>query len=368
MKIKTITCHNVYNVGASLQAYALTAYLTGLGHEVQIVDYVPEYLRHYKLWTGVSSPAYDKPVIRQLYNLAKLPGRLKDLGSLRKKRFDRFTREYLPLTETHYGSYEMLLRDPPKADVFLAGSDQIWNSFFSNGRDPAFYLQFAPKGAIRASYAASFAVPRLEEQYREQTAAWIRALDHVSVRESSALKILEDLGVEGGVGVVDPVFLLTKDQWDALCPPVDFGEPYILVYDFDNNPELRRIAGTLAAERNWKIYSIQKLDYCDRSFWDGGPIEFVQLVRGAKFVLSNSFHATAFSLIYQRPYLTVDREMGINTRMQDLNRLVGLEHRKKPDDPIDWEDVQARLEQHITGSKAYLQTVIDAMKGSCHDR
>lgn len=83
MKIKTITCHNVYNVGASLQAYALAAYLTGLGHEVQIVDYVPEYLRHYKLWTAVSRSAYDKPIIRQLYNLAKLPGRLKDLGSLR---------------------------------------------------------------------------------------------------------------------------------------------------------------------------------------------------------------------------------------------------------------------------------------------
>ena len=185
MKIKTITCHNVYNVGASLQAYALTAYLAGLGHEVQIVDYVPEYLRHYRLWGKVSNPAYDKPIIRQLYNLAKLPGRLKAMRSLRKQRFDCFTGEYLPLTQTHYSSYKELLRDPPEADMFLAGSDQIWNPFFPNGRDPAFYLQFAPEGAVRASYAASFAVPRLEEQYKKQTSQWIAGLDYVAVREST---------------------------------------------------------------------------------------------------------------------------------------------------------------------------------------
>ena len=132
MKIKTITCHNVYNVGASLQAYALAAFLRGQGHEVQIVDYVPDYLHHYSLWIRVHNPVYDKPFIRQLYRVAKLPGHLKGLMSLRKKRFDRFTRDHLPLTRTHYSTYEKLLREPPRAELFLAGSDQIWNSFFPN--------------------------------------------------------------------------------------------------------------------------------------------------------------------------------------------------------------------------------------------
>lgn len=368
MKIHTITCHNVYNVGASLQAYALSSYLGGLGHEVQIVDYVPAYLRHYKIWIKPANPRYDRPVLRQLYGLAKLAGQLKARRSLRKKRFDCFTREHLPLTAVHYNSYDELLRNPPQADLFLAGSDQIWNSFFPNGRDPAFYLQFAPEGAVRASYAASFAVPRLEEQYREQTGAWIAELDHVSVRESSALEILEELGIRGGVHVVDPVFLLRQEQWDALCPAVDFGERYVFVYDFDRNDGLRRTAEALAAERGLKIYTLQRLDYGDRCFPDAGPIEFVQLVRGAEFVLSNSFHATAFSLIYRRPYLTVDREEGINARMQDLNRLAGLQDRRNPADPIDWEDVHARLDRSIAASKAYLQNVIDTTKGHCHDR
>ncbi len=357
MKIKTITCHNVYNAGASLQAYALAAYLKGLGHEVQIVDYVPDYLRHYKLWSKVPNPAYDKPILRQLYNLAKFPGRLRARLGQRKECFDRFTKAYLPLTPNHYSSWEALRQNPPQADVFLAGSDQIWNTFFPNGRDPAFYLQFAPEGSIRASYAASFAVPRLEEQYRAQTAKWISELNHVSVREPSALEILAELGIDGGVSVVDPVFLLRQEQWDRLGPAVDFGERYVLVYDFDGNPELRRIALELAKKRGLKIYSLQNLDYSDRSFWESGPIEFVQLIRGAEFVLSNSFHATAFSLIFRRPYLTVDREEGINTRMQDLNRLVGLEHRKNPDDPIDWENVHQRLDRAIAASKSYLDRV-----------
>ncbi|MBR2422161.1 MAG: polysaccharide pyruvyl transferase family protein [Oscillospiraceae bacterium] len=364
MKIKTITCHNVYNVGASLQAYALAAYLSGLGNEVQIVDYVPDYLRHYRLWPKVYNPGYDKPVIRLLYKLAKFPGQVKGFLSLRRKRFDRFTRECLPLTRRHYASWKELLQAPPQADLFIAGSDQIWNSFFPNGRDPAFYLQFAPEGAVRASYAASFAVPKLEEQYREQTAKWISQLDHVSVREDSALEILEELGIRNGVSVVDPVFLLTADQWDALCPPAVFEEPYVFVYDFDNNPQLRRIAQELSSERGLKIYTLQQLGYGHRSFPDAGPVEFVQLVRGAAFVLSNSFHATAFSLIYRRPYLTVDREEGINTRMQDLNRLAGLEHRKKPEDPIDWNEVHRRLEERIAASREYLDAVT---KGICHD-
>lgn len=365
MRIRTITCHNVYNTGASLQAYALAAFLNGQGHEVRIVDYRPDYLRHYRLWPRVYNPAYDKPVIRRIYQLAKFPGHLKSCMSLRKKRFDRFTRTYLPLTQKRYRTYEQLRKDPPQAELFLAGSDQIWNSLFPNGRDPAFYLQFAPEGSVRASYAASFAVPRLEEQYREQTARWISELDHVAVREPSALELLADLGIPGGVSVVDPVFLLTAEQWDALCPPMDFGEPYVFVYDFDNNPSLRRIALELAGKRKLKIYTLQELGYGHRSFPDTGPIEFVQLVRGAEFVLSNSFHATAFSLIYRRPYLTLDREEGINTRMQDLNRLAGLESRKNPDDPIDWEDVQRRLEQHTDASREYLRAVT---KGSCNDR
>ena len=137
MIIKTITCHDVYNLGASLQAYALQTYLQKQGHEVEIIDYKPDYLSgHFKLW-GVYNPVYDKPFIRLLYLLAKLPGRLMALR--RKKAFDVFTKNYLHLTR-RYHSNDELKKDPPIADAYIAGSDQIWNTVFKNGRDPAFYL------------------------------------------------------------------------------------------------------------------------------------------------------------------------------------------------------------------------------------
>ena len=154
MQICTITCHDVYNAGASLQAYALQAYLKSLGHDVKIIDYKPDYLsRHYRL-DIVGNPKYDKPILRQAYLLAKLPGRLRMLP--RKRAFDSFTAKYLDLTR-RYASNAELKADPPEADIYFAGSDQIWNPLFSNGKDPAFYLDFVRRG-IRAAYAASFAV------------------------------------------------------------------------------------------------------------------------------------------------------------------------------------------------------------------
>ena len=232
MKIKTITCHDVYNVGASLQAYALVTYLRKLGHDAQIIDYKPDYLsNHYPLW-GLGNPAYDKPVIRELYNLAKLPGRLKARNGKRKAEYDRFTAEFLPLTPRRYTSNDDLKQNPPEADVYFAGSDQIWNCFFPNGKDPAFYLDFAPAGSVRASYAASFAMDDIPEEWKPDVKRRLSGLDHISVRESSGAAIVERLGIPGAVQVMDPVFLLDSEAWasiekarsqyGAVCPAVRF--------------------------------------------------------------------------------------------------------------------------------------------------
>ena len=107
MKIKTITCHDVYNAGASLQAYALSEYLTSLGHDVQIIDYKPDYLSQHFSLTSIASSNFNKPFIKQLYILAKLPKRLVALFGKRKKEYDKFT-ACLPLTEKRYTSNEEL--------------------------------------------------------------------------------------------------------------------------------------------------------------------------------------------------------------------------------------------------------------------
>lgn len=364
MKLCTITCHDVYNVGASLQAYALQTYLRSLGHDVRIIDYKPDYLsQHYRLDT-VGNPKYDRPLLRQAYLLAKLPGRLRALP--RKAAFDDFTAKYLTLTK-RYASNEDLTADPPEADVYFAGSDQIWNPLFPNGRDPAFYLDFVQQG-LRASYAASFAVDAFPQALRDVTARYLRRFAYLSVREASGLAILRSLGIRNAETVLDPVFLLDKAHWGSMARlPANVETPYLLVYDFDHSPAVRVLAERIAREHGSKIYSIFDLPYAQRCFTLSGPQEFLGLVQQASFVLSNSFHATAFSVIFEKAFAVVERKEKINTRMRDFTALLGIPERmlsvgaSLPPD-IDWNSVHRRLEAEITRSKAYIDRVLGSVK------
>lgn len=352
--IKTITCHDVYNTGASLQAYALHAYLKKLGHRVEIIDYKPDYLKHYELW-GVRNPKYDKPIIREVYNILKLPGRVKERCSKRKRAFDNFRNTYLTLTNKIFRSNEELKKECMEADIFFAGSDQIWNTLFQNGKDPAFYIDFAPKKAVRASYAASFATEDVVEEYKSQIGSWISNLDFVSVRERSGLDIIHQLGIENVHQVVDPVFLLSKSEWEELLPMDTNDDEYLIIYDFDNNKELNSKAIVLAKENGWKIYSLFPNEICDKCFFDKGPLEFINLIRNAQMVLSNSFHATAFSIIFGKQFIVYERKEKINTRMRDILTSLDISGNEEL---IDYDKVNTLLEKQIDYSKKYIDYVL----------
>lgn len=357
MKIKTITCHDVYNLGASLQAYALADYLRSCGHEVKIIDYKPVYLRHYRL-TGVPNPRFDKPFLREAYQLAKFPGRLYErITSKRKKAFDRFTAEFLPVTGITYPDAASLKELPPDADLYIAGSDQIWNPLFPNGKDSAFFLEFAPDGGKKISYAASFAVESLASEDAERMKPLLRQMDAISVRESSGVVLLAEMGLEG-VQVVDPVFLLPKEKWEEIAiKPAQ--QDYILVYDFDNNQKIKQTAQTIAAETGRKIVSLFPVAWADEVWDNAGPREFIGAIRKAGIVLSNSFHATAFSLIFQKDFYVVNRTEGINARMKDLVGDLGLSERIISSVPntftaVDYTDATMLLKKKIAASKDYL--------------
>lgn len=366
MKIKTITCHDVYNLGASLQAYALQTYLVSQGHDVEIIHYKPDYLRgHYKLWT-VANPVFDKPLLKQLYLLAKLPGRL--LALKRKKVFDEFTEKYLKLTR-RYNSYEELKADAPEADVYIAGSDQIWNTLFRNGRDAAFYLDFGKPEVKRISYAASFATPDVTLEYREFVTEKLKGIDSISIREKTSLPLLASLGRPDGVAVCDPVFLLNKEQWQKTIEGIeDYKEKYILVYLTDQSHEIEQIARELAKAQGWKIYVIGafKTSYANRNFVNSGPLEFVRLIADAQFVISNSFHATAFSLIMEKNFCVVNRKEGINERMRSVLEDYGLDGRmtslfyEKLLDDIDYNRVNTIKSRIVRESKQWLLNAIQS--------
>lgn len=370
MKICTITCHDVYNHGASMQAYALMTYLKNIGHDVEIIDYKPDYLSNHYNMKSIDNPKWDKNILTKvIYLTLKTPGRLMSLK--RKKAFDVFRESNLIITEKKYKSNEELKQYLPDADAYICGSDQIWNSLHQNGKDPAFYLDFVPDNKIKVSYAASFATDSIDVKYKPMVKDMVSRLDGVSIREKSGVKIVEDLGIKNAINVVDPVFLLGKDDWDNVGTET-FDDKYILVYDFDKSNLVEKIATDIAKEKGYKIYTINsdKPKYADKHFNLSGPSTFVSLVKNAEFVISNSFHAVVFSVIYNKNIAIVNRTENINTRMRDLlddlqlnDRLVDGSYKiEEIIKDIDYSKSMKILQDKVMISKNYIDTVLKIKK------
>ncbi len=365
MIIKTITCHDVYNYGASLQAYALQYFLAKQGHNVEIIDYIPDYLnRTYNFWyISDKSRFYNisqkNPLIHLLYSIWNIPRTYATCGRIYP--FKKFKSSHLKCTHK-YRTYLELKQDPPKADIYIAGSDQIWNSLLPNGKDPAFFLNFGEKTTKRISYAASFGIPSISKDIKKQTQLYLSCFNKISVRECTGAKILQELGYNSTV-VVDPVFLLKSSEWKDLITTTKriIKEDYILVYDiFQDNEQLTTATKELSAKYNLKIVSIndnKKSSYAHINISNGGPIEFLNLLYNASFVISCSFHATAFSVIFNKPFWVFYRKSNIS-RMMDFLKIINLEQCLNPQsfepNEINWSKVNAQLKGHISKSIEFL--------------
>lgn len=370
MKINTLTTYDVYNYGASLQAYALQQYLMSLGHEVEIINYQPDYLTrkyNYK-WVNPESKLSKYVISRAAYRVMKYLQRQTTLG--RKRKFDIFNHQALRETPTKYTSYKALCVCPPKADLYIAGSDQIWNVFYETGRDPAFFLEFVKQGH-KASFAASFSYIDIDEENKARIKKSLETFDAVAVREFHGLDILNSMGVKG-TWVLDPVFLLTTNQWKQLINPISPKENYLLIYDFEGNKELKQFAKEYANRKNLKIYAIADtypLMYADKNFMKAGPKEFVSMIYHCKAFISNSFHGTAFSIIFNKPVFVFNRHRHkVNSRMESLMTLFDLkccilnkseEWGNAYNYQFDYNHINSIKQRELIKSKTYLHNLLN---------
>lgn len=376
MKIKTITCHHVYNYGASLQAYALQHYLESLGHEVEIIDFNPWFHcdRYNPFWMsknaiGRAASIIKKfPLLRYLWCPYKAyrGGMFSTWG--RKAVFDTFEKEYYHLTSIKYFSSEELKQNPPMADVYVAGSDQIWNTFSENGKEPAYYLDFGNENVKRISYAASLATRTIKEDCKDFVKEKVARFSSVSVRETTGAKLLEELGIKDVSVVLDPVFLLDKNEWRKLSAKGNlYGlvpNSYLLVYDFlGNDANMSSFVKEFAKDKSLKVVSINDFserDYVDFNINNAGPLEFLALIDNAACVVASSFHATAFSVILEKEFYTFNLK-GYNnsSRMQDFLSSIGLQDRMNPANSslynIEWNGVSSILADKIQTSKKFLR-------------
>lgn len=375
MRVKTITCHHVFNYGASLQAYALQHYMESLGHEVEIIDFNPWFHRdrYNPFWISKNAKGKIASLVRILPFMRYVlqPIKAYRCGMFdtwrRKSAFEQFEHLYYNLTKIKYSSSKELQSNPPQADIYIAGSDQIWNTYSNNGKEPGYYLDFGSKSIKRISYAASLATDNIKDGYKKFVLERLKNFDAISVREETGAQVLNQLGLNDIDIVLDPVFLLDKYEWRALAKKgKKYDLPsnrYLLVYDFLGNDEhMISFIKSYAKEKSLMIVSINDFStrsYADVNINDAGPLEFLSLIYNAACVVASSFHATAFSVIFEKEFYTFNL-VGHNnsSRMHDFLSLCGLTERMNPQinhsQLINWKEVSGKLCTQIIKSKDFL--------------
>ena len=374
MKIFTITCHKVYNYGASLQAFALQSYLVSLGQDVNIIDFTPDYQNvKYNFWYVPFDSKYNKlfvvfPFLKFFYCLLKNYKQF--FFRKRKWAFDDFTSRYLTLTQFNYRTSDELKRNPPHADIYIAGSDQIWNTFVPNGLEPAYYLCFGKKNIRRLAYAASFGTSKLKSNTEGFVKSNLANFNQISVRESSGINLCKSLGFDC-VKVLDPVFLMEASFWDEILTrsrkyPFINEDKYILVYDFIYDNSIKLFAKETQNKLGSPIVSVNdylKIDYADYNINDAGPLEFLYLIKNASIIICNSFHALAFSVIFKKEFYVFSLS-GFNnsSRMADflgdINCLDRYNSNKLALKNINYSNIDNYLSEMIKTSRQYLSSNI----------
>lgn len=327
--IGIITIHKIHNYGSVLQAYALQRVCEEMGYKVEIIDYVfPNKQHQNNKYSDISDFQPKEPKWIKLLFVNSL---------LRQHRgIANFVRRYLHLSSESYYAPDDLIINPPKYEIYITGSDQLWNPRWCNG-DPAFLLHFAPDNALKISYAASIGANCIPDELKPQYKYLLERYAHISVRENSGIQGVKDIiGVETTV-VLDPTLLLNRDQWNQIAVSKrQFKKKYILCYflnyTFNAFPYVDQLAEYVQKQTGYEIVRVarppHKLGLPHTHYRVGAsPEEFLALVRDAEIVLTTSFHGTAFAVNYGKPVFTVvqDRDAS-DSRQVSLMCNLGLDN------------------------------------------
>ena len=379
-----ITFHDAYNYGAVLQCVALLLFLRRCGIEASVINYSMD------AYVELRKKKPIKTFIRRLYNLLQDPisvlkTRLNEhkkqeyirpyqnMLKIRNQSFDDFKREYLMFTEKRYHTFSELIDNPPFFDVYICGSDQIWNPRFLDF-DANYFLQFAPIYK-RIAYAPSFGVRRIPAIYNKELRRRVQQIPYLSIREKSGADIIKEIcGVTVDV-LVDPTFLVDAETWKNIASKsnVKLPKKYILTYFIGIDEYIQKALDEI--ERMFPNHTIMNLIF-DQSPY--GPADFLKMVAHAEFVVTNSFHGCAFCLNMHVQFWVIKtlkdmsknngfgriecmlEEMGVKNRI--LENVSGLLERH---DAINFQDVDERRSELTSKAKEFL---LNAVKTVCNQR
>lgn len=346
MKLKIITLHSIYNPGSVFQAYALQHYLLKEGYDVEIIDYRPPY--------GTIGKNKIKGYLRKMLffkNEIKV-----------KRKYEKFINDTMFLTASSYHSFNDLVKFDFNADVYITGSDQLWNMDYDCGRDLSYYLEFVD-GKKKISYATSIGKKIIPNDELNLIASRIQDFSMISVREESNSYVLSDKLQRKVSWVCDPVFLLSADDYKGMTSRQIKGK-YVVVYLSEKSDLLNCIVNDVKNKTEFEVVLIggnRTRCVCDRHIKDLGPYDFLSLILHAEIVISSSFHATAFSLIFNKKFgVILPKKNGERIEsMLNLCRLTNHIISNESDivviyEKINYSEINKELEKFISISKNIL--------------
>lgn len=337
MKIALLTIWKEKNYGAEMQAYATIKILKEMGHSVEMINYCLGELKN---------PTFKQRLIFLISSFCR-----------DTKKFNDFWKKYIPKTK-YYRNLNELKKNPPQADCYIVGSDQVWNEEITHDKAPAYFLDFGNKSVKRISYASSFGTEIWKGSEKLTTIAreCLQRFSAVSCREISGVRILRDIFNINAINVLDPTLL--HRSYPELTGPI-VQRNILAFYPLSPFPELESYSKELAKYLGLEYKNInEKKMLVRRIVWDRPSIEdWIRSIAESELVITPSFHGLAFSLIYQRQFIIVQNPNGQNriSRMTNLLEELGLSDRfftsidkvkesKIWEHPIDYSLVLPKLE------------------------
>lgn len=374
MKIDIVTLHRAQNYGSVLQTFALQKQIEELGHQAFILDYYPERYTNKGLLKRLKnkSSRFKNPLVLLIAKLLIYPSYLK-----KGIQFNKFM-HYLNLEKPSFATNEEGMGRFTDADAYCAGSDQIWNSHWNEGVEKALFLDFVPKGKLCFSYAASIGLSNIPANEFDETKLLLDKFEFLSLREDKGVELVKELGRTDAVQCLDPTLLMSKEEWSQYADDSYNGKEYVLTYNLHHDPEIDKCAKAIASKYHLQIRNISynwhdivrhgHLDWCP-------TVEgFLGLIKNAKYVVADSFHATAFSIIFEKPFVVITPEVA-SSRLSSLLKMLGLDDHninkftslKVIEQPIDYIRVKSIVATKQRESISYLNKVFTC-KTFTHNR
>ncbi|MDB2091684.1 polysaccharide pyruvyl transferase family protein [Clostridium paraputrificum] len=369
MKVAWLTFHNAINYGAALQTYASQQALMSMGINCEIIDYVNEYRGNaYNMLSHAKKEFKDRKFISSAKYIAGgiFMGR-------RKQKFIKFYNNNIITTKKRFTCSKEIQEINDKFDKFIVGSDQVWN-YRNNGGDFTFLLDFVSDNNKKISYSSSFGLSEIPSELVEKYRLNLKGIKKLSTRESYGVELIKNLAGREAELVLDPVFLLSKNQWLALCNNRAKKRKYVFAYTNKSGQWEDFLSKTRYTMDNMRIHKITRYlsikDFLNpqvKNSYSISPIEFIETIANSELVVSASFHCIAMAIILNVQFVAIlTGDKGKDERILNILRITGLEQRILHEgmtsqdvcEKIDYNKVQTKLSEYISKSYKFLEEAI----------